>query len=162
MREKIESKKKLAEILGGLITFFLGFLLQTLLQADKIPENGRPAVIFSTALFFIGLLFYIATMYSYDRLLMPVRFWSEMGKYRDHRWLVRRPPSSATWILYQNMIRVWNLMFTPATISVIFGLLVLAIGVFQPDRPTTVILFVVVMVLLLLYHYIRPTLGTED
>lgn len=162
LREKIESKKKLAEILGGLMTFFLGFLLQTWLDTDKIARNGRTALAFSIVFFFTGLLLYLASMYSYDRLLMPVRFWSEVSKPLGHRWLVHRPPSSAAWILYQNMTRVWNWMFTPATISVLLGLLLLAIGVFQPGLPASVMLFAGLVILLIMYRRFRPTLGTED
>lgn len=44
-------------------------------------------------------------------------------------WLVARPPSPAHWVLYQNMLAVWNRQFTPATIAVLLGLLSLAYSV---------------------------------
>src|SRR6185503_1792000 len=60
-----------------------------------------------------------------DTLLIPVRFWGSRAPRtpdpdswkREHPspdWLIRRPPSSSAWVLYQNMMRIWNYTFIPA------------------------------------------------
>jgi phosphohistidine phosphatase SixA len=158
LKEKIESKKRLAEVLGGLIIAILGVLLGFLLDAEQLPWD----IMVSAGLFFAALALYLATAYAYDRLLMPTRFWAEKAEIKDRRWLVQRPPSSATWVLYQNMIRVWNWLFTPATWAVVLGLLVLAHAVFQPGWIVAVIVSLALLAFGWYYRRFRPTLGTED
>jgi hypothetical protein len=71
------------------------------------------------------------TVVSYDTLLMPRRFWSESPVGADKRpgWIVERPPSSASWILYQNMLHVWKRQFIPATYFLVAGLFLLCMAV---------------------------------
>jgi hypothetical protein len=71
------------------------------------------------------------TVVSYDALLMPRRFWGESPFGADKRpgWIVERPPSSASWILYQNMLHVWKRQFIPATYFLVTGLFLLCTAV---------------------------------
>jgi phosphohistidine phosphatase SixA len=165
LRDKIDSKMKLAGVLGGLITGILGLLLGSLLDPEKLSSLGcasRLDTYISAGLFLVALGLYLATMYAYDRLLMPTRFWAEKAARKDRRWLVQRPPSSATWVLYQNMIRVWNWLFTPATWAVIAGLLFLAHAVFHPDWIVVAGIVPLLLFFAWYYRHFRPTLGTED
>jgi len=91
---------------------------------------------------------------------MPIRFWGESAKKKDRTWLVKRPPSSANWILYQNMIRVWNLMFTPATLLVIAGLVLLSMGLLGPVAGTALVFCLILLAGY--YLHFRPSLGSED
>ncbi|MCL4298024.1 MAG: hypothetical protein KJ077_19935 [Anaerolineae bacterium] len=161
LRAKIDSKMKLAGILGGLITGTLGLGLGALLKGGS-QSTPDPVLIVSTVLFLIALALYLATVYAYDRLLMPTRFWAEQAAKKERRWLVQRPPSSATWILYQNMMRVWNWMFTPATYAVVAGLLFLAHAVVQFTPIIWGLVLFWVVVFAVYYRRLRPTLGTED
>jgi hypothetical protein len=114
-----------------------GPLLASLVDQDKMNYMGAQKWSFylSSGLFLAAVSMYLLTMYAYDRLLMPKRFWAEdlppedLG--RRPKWIVWRPPSSDSWILYQNMMRIWYCLFTPATYAVVIALLFLAYGVFS-------------------------------
>jgi phosphohistidine phosphatase SixA len=130
--DKIKAKMDVAKVLGALILPTLGILLGLLLDPKRrAAVEGVPLNI-ATGLLFAATGLYLATIYAYDRLLMPVRFWAESARTLDgarllkRRWLARRPPSSSLLVLHQNMIRVWNWIFTPATIAAVGGLALLA------------------------------------
>ncbi len=132
LKAKIRSKMDTAKVLSVFITAGFGFVIKAI--ADL--ENGAPSQAWgypiAAALFLAAIVLYLSSMYSYDSLLMPRRFWAE-GSPEAARarpsWIVARPPSPAHWVLYQNMLRIWNRQFTPATILVLLGLLVLAYSV---------------------------------
>jgi hypothetical protein len=127
LRDKIRAKMGIANLLSAFIAAGLGFLAANMADHDKIHwlSKQRPALIFSTLLLITALILYLTTMCSYDTLLMPIRFWGENPSQADDRppWIVKRPPSSASWILYQNMVHVWSCQFIPATCCLITGLL---------------------------------------
>jgi len=88
--DKIKSKMETAKLLGGLISLLLGALLGVLLDGKKLAAlaeitwagvSAKTAVGVSSALLFLATVLFLASYYSYDRLLMPARFWVE-----------RRPP----------------------------------------------------------------------
>jgi phosphohistidine phosphatase SixA len=165
LREKIDSKMKLAGILGGLIIGILTFLLKSLLDKEFLTNLdilGQWIFFVAAIFFFLALGLYLGTIYAYDRLMMPTRFWSERARIKEQKWLVQRPPGSDLWILYQNMVRIWYRLFTPATWAVVFGLLILAYDAF---RPNLVVALILVPVLGLFWLYLwssRPSLGTDD
>ena len=136
LREKIRSKMGVAQALSGFITLGLTFLLGTLADKNRVEFLGVQIVTIAAAalLLFLAIVLYLATMYAYDALLMPRRFWGESPQGTTHRppWIVARPPSSAQWILYQNMIRVWSRLFTPATGMVLLALFFAAYAVVSP------------------------------
>ena len=107
LRDKIRAKMGIANLLSAFIAAGLGFLAANMADHDKIHwlSKQRPALIFSTLLLIIALILYLTTMCSYGTPLMPIRFWGENPSQADVRppWIVKRPPSSASWILYQNM-----------------------------------------------------------
>lgn len=162
---KVDSKMKLAGILGGLIIAILTFLLKSLLDPDylsKLTDAAQIALFLSAGLFFVALGLYLGTMYSYDRLMMPIRYWAERSEWTERKWLIQRPPGSATWVLYQNMIRIWNWLFTPATWAVIAGLLILAFAVFQPNFIISLVIVCILLLSVVYYRNFRPVLGTDD
>ena len=64
---KIDSKMKLAGILGGLIIGILTFLLKSLLDPaylSKLTDSAQSALFSSAGLFFVALGLYLGTMYS--------------------------------------------------------------------------------------------------
>lgn len=77
---------RLAGILSGLITGILGLLLGSLLDPNKLSSLSRISrldMYVSAALFLITLGLYLATVYAYDRLLVPTRFWAEKTAKKD-------------------------------------------------------------------------------
>ena len=108
-------------------------------------------------------------MYAYDSLLMPTRFWGEKipndkERNKKRNWLPQRPPSSSIWILYKIMIRIWKKLFTPAAISVVFGIIFLYWSIFiEINSPLTIVSSVLLLPLfIIIYKLYRPKLGVED
>jgi hypothetical protein len=75
-------------------------------------------------------------------------------------------PSSAAWVLYQNMMHVWFYLFTPASWAVAIGLLFLGFAVFKPAGDFVYLFLAIVGIGLLTfwvyYHRFGPRIGSED
>ncbi|NUO09971.1 MAG: hypothetical protein HUU08_15075 [Candidatus Brocadia sp.] len=173
IKEKIKSKMEMSKFLSVFISTGLVFLLGSILDKDKVEYPGSYilALYASTGLLFMSIGLYLASMYAYDRLLMPTRFWADVPPLKKHgkrpAWLVWRPPSSSLWVLYQNMMRIWRYLFTPATYIALLGILFLAIAVFRPSQPVSIIgtVLAVLTGLILFWFYYRhfgPKIGSED
>jgi hypothetical protein len=74
-----------------------------------VPKTPFWAVVrgLSLASLAVAILLYLMTLFWYDRLLMPSRFWGILpsGKEDAVSKVLRRPPSSALWVLYQTRFR---------------------------------------------------------
>jgi len=164
LRDKIKSKMDIAKLLGGFMTLVLGGVVLAPGRLDELSRGGdRWAVYVAAIAFLIAIGLYLRTMYAYDTLLMPRRYWGEgaPGRHRP-RWLVRRPPSSAAWILYQNMLHVWTFLFTPATVAVAVGLLALAYAALDPGLLEGLIASLVLIAFSVYGLWRRPLLGSQD
>jgi len=171
LKDKIRGKMEGAKILGVFATAVLGFMLNALLDAKKLEpmRDWKFGVYAAAVAFFLAIVFYFASYYAYDRLLMPVRFWSEAAprhRNRQPAWLVIRPPSSATWVLYQNMMHIWHCLFTPAMALVYCGLVTLGFAVSRPHGIWLILAIVVTVALAIsfkpLYDRLGPRLGAQD
>ena len=172
-----------AKLLGGLISLLIAALLGVFLDQKKLEGLGaikwagvsaRAAVGVSAVLLFLALVLFVASYYSYDGLLMPSRFWVERrplprdGSWpkkvsrRRQQWLVRRPPSSAAWVLYANMMRVWQWLFTPATVCVGLALAVPAVVLMKPQWWVLLLILLPVALTFGWWGWFRPVLGSED
>ena len=183
IRDKIKSKMETAKLLGGLISLLIAALLGVFLDQKKLEGLGaikwagvsaRAAVGVSAVLLFLALVLFVASYYSYDGLLMPSRFWVESrppprdGSWpkkvsrRRQQWLVRRPPRSAAWVLYANMMRVWQWLFTPATVCVGLALAVPAVVLMKPQWWVLLLILLPVALTFGWWGWFRPVLGSED
>lgn len=172
VREKIRLKMDTAKLLTGALTLGLTVIFGVLFDKEQFNGLGdrRWAVQASAALLLAAAALYFATMYAYDGLLMPDRFWGERRPSspsrrfsRSDRWLVARPPSSTAWVLYQNMMRVWRNLFTSASLLVGAAIALLGYGALRL-RPWQA-LAVGVPGLLIVGFWVwwsRPILGSED
>jgi hypothetical protein len=94
LREKIRSKMDIAKLLGGFMTLVLGGVVLAPGRLGELSRGGhRWAVYVAAVSFLIAIGLYLRTMYAYDSLLMPTRFWAQSFGRRQPRWLVRRPPT---------------------------------------------------------------------
>ena len=164
LQTKIKSKMEVAKLLGGFMSLVLVAVLLAPGRLRELSEGGDGwAVAVAAVSFLLAIGLYLRTMYAYDTLLMPIRFWGDgpPGSRRP-RWLVRRPPSSAAWVLYQNMMHVWTFLFTPATVAVIVGLLALAYSAFEPTWGEGLVVGAVLVVVG--WYALRrgPVLGSQD
>jgi len=196
--DKVRGKMESAKLLSAVITLVLTALLGILLDADRwnklvgpktptraslagLSYDGHTAARIAFVMLLGALTLYLLTMYSYDRLLMPPRFWAEILSRRASRaerrteesrrwpwrttdaWLPRRPPSSAAWVVYRNMQRIWFCLFTPANLLVALALLILAGALLRLQGWTTWLcvagFFIAVAIWWL---WFRPVIGSED
>jgi broad specificity phosphatase PhoE len=170
LRAKIEAKIDIAKFLAGVLIFGLGVVLGALLDPKKLDalHVARPhsdvLLPLAGASFFLAIGMFLATLYAYDRLLMPSRFWSESPPTRRSRphWLVCRPPSSRTYVLYQNMIRIWQRLFLPATLFVMAGIGLLGYVALGLSWWQGLIAVAIALLASGWYFSSRPRLGTED
>lgn len=94
--------------------------------ASRPPTTAYWPVVrgLSLAALAVAVFLYLLTLFWYDRLLMPPRFWGarpRLGR-AAYSKVMRRPASSAVWVLYQNMQRTWRMIFTPATCAAATGI----------------------------------------
>jgi hypothetical protein len=182
VREKIRSKMETAKLLSAVITLVLTALLAVLLDAGRwralnqagaellgihaVRYGGQAAAKVAFVLLLAALGLFMATMYAYDRLLMPSRFWVERPQLsgRDPRgtWLPHRPPGSSAWVIFRNMQRVWFALFTPATLLVAAALVVLALPLLRLGWIGQLLLTSAAVAYVGLVHWFRPVLGSED
>lgn len=193
IREKVQSKLKSAELLASVLGLALTAVIALLLDRSRWQglamdgEEPRPPVTpfgqdwlsfeprtgvqVAVIMFIAALAMYLMTVYAYDSLRMPPEFWSEasLSKSSDsqrlrRRWLPRRPPSSSAWVLYRNMMRIWGLLFVPATALVLTGFVTLAVSLLDWGATAQAwILAAVLAIAMLVWRSLtRPVLGSED
>jgi len=128
LQKKIASKMDVAKVFGGVVTLAVGIVLNLLADSQKVAAlPHRAAAYFAAAALATALVLYVSTLYAYDSLLMPTRFWAtKVAKRRRRLSVVERQPSSANLVLQQNMINIWNRQFTVANLLVVAGLGLLA------------------------------------
>jgi hypothetical protein len=188
LADKVKGKMDSAKLLSAVITLALTALLGVLLDTNRwtglaapmaalagLSYNGQAAIKVAFALLLAALALYLLTMYYYDRLLMPTRFWAErpdrsgdgvwnrLGKSRGRRARVpQRPPSSSAWVVFRNMQRTWFWLFTPANILVGLALVVLAAALLRLDGWVWAVLAAFALFIGLWAWWFRPILGSED
>ena len=188
LRDKIKSKMDTAKMLGTFIVFLLGIVLGILSDEGKLQfltgydaftrtflgglcDMGIAArndfylytIVVSVVSLFLAAVLYLITMYAYDRLLMPTRFWAESRKARSPRWLPQRPPSSSLLVLQVNMMRIWKFLFTGANILVGLSLAGFSLVVMRADPlEYSVIVAFISLAIYLYYLWAKPRLGAED
>jgi phosphohistidine phosphatase SixA len=166
VREKIIRKMDTAKLLGSLLVLGLTVIFGVLFDENQLNGLGerRWAAQAAAGVLLLAAVLYLATMYQYDSLLMPQRFWGETSRRTNRsRWLVERPPSSAAFVLYQNMMRIWRNLFTVATALMIAATILLGYAALHVD--TWIVLLVGLPVGVVTsgwLYWSRPMLGSQD
>jgi len=195
--DKVRGKMESAKLLSAVITLVLAALLGVLLDSSRwnslaaanasvagMSYSAQAGTQVAFLLLLAALALYLVTMYSYDRLLMPTRFWAE-GPPRTHRtsafqggrlpstlqqladrrtrgWLPRRPPSSSAWVVLRNMQRTWFWLFTPANILVSVALAILAAPLLRLHGWMWAFTGLFALAVVVWAWWFRPVLGSED
>ena len=168
IKAKIKSKMDTAKVFGGFVTAVLTFVVGQ--YATTGPKTLYWAAVrgISLAALAVAILLYLMTLFWYDRLLMPQRFWGILrsGKEDAVSKVLRRPPSSPLWVLYQNMQRTWRLLFVPATYATAIGIVSFAVGRIEPSPATALVIFVASAAVITITAWwgwrSRPILGVRD
>ena len=170
LREKIASKMESAKLLGTFLTAVLLLAAQELVDVED-PPGWYPIVAGAgLTLLAAATAAYFVTVFLYDRLLMPIGFWgSEFDdgrRRRRPRGFVQRPPSPASWVLYQNMMRVWNHAFIPATAIGGLGTVTVVIALARPQglwwAGVAAAIVAVGLLTWAVWIVARPVLGVGD
>ncbi|RYP83259.1 hypothetical protein EKO23_19540 [Nocardioides guangzhouensis] len=170
VRAKVGRKMDVAKTLAGVVTLGLPLVLGVLFDSSQFDGLGdrRWAVQAGALCYLVAGALFLATMFYYDSLLMPERFWGETAagarkKQPQRRWLVERPPSSAAWVLYQNMMRIWRRLFTVGAVVAFLGSAFMAYGAIRVSLGTTMLVGVPGALLTAwLVNSSSPLLGSED
>lgn len=181
VRAKVKSKMTTAAALGTVIVGLTTFLLQNALQNEPSVWHWL-----SFAALGVSAALYFCSLFLYDGLQMPSRFWASvpppgakpeerrrrvLTRLRCGKPSVRRPPSSTARVLQTNMMQIWTWIFTPATILAGIGVALLAIGATSNGRDDVlnVQLWHVLVAIAGLGAFVsvwvawqRPNLGTSD
>jgi hypothetical protein len=180
LRGKIKSKMDTAKVLGTFLTALVTFTATQVLARDNVSSASAVLVVTGLALLAIATILYFVTLFLYDELLMPTRFWPtrlpEVKKSKrfwpaslletrnskaDH---VLRPPG--VWVLYESMLRVWNCAFVPATFFAGAGVALLTLALADPAHWWWLIGAVVIVIVIGTGHYFyrlaEPHLGVND
>ena len=167
LQAKIRSKMDSAKLLGAFLTALLVFAAKALADAEETPVWYPWVGGLGLLLLALATAAYFVTMFRYDELLTPVRFWPSSRPSEElPRGFVARPPSSAAWVLYQNMIRVWFNAFIPATLLGAGGAIAITVALAQPGRfwwlAVALSIAAVLVVTSLVWRKAKPTLGVSD
>lgn len=134
--------------------------------ADQYAATGLAIAVL---LLVVAAGLFFVTVFAYDKLLMPPELWAD-GRPRaatGRRNVAVRPPSGAGWVLFQEMQRVWRLLFTPAVVLLLAGLLLQAGVLLGPTLDWSggaVWLGLAVVMIIPAIAWTRgwPRLGSED
>jgi hypothetical protein len=179
IRTKIKSKMNTAGALGAVIVGLTTFLLQNSLQKEPTVWQW---LAFAALAMSAGL--YFASLFLYDTLQMPPRFWSSrfpsrprdkgalravLTRLHHGRPSVARPPTSTARVLQASMVQVWVWIFTPATVLAGVGVACLALGASTDSDPVGLHLWQVLSAIVVLaavagtwVAWQRPNLGASD
>ena len=179
IRTKIKSKMNTAGALGAVIVGLTVFLLQNSVQKEPTLWQW---LAFAALAASAGL--YFATLFLYDTLQMPPRFWSSRSpsrpqnegglhaisaRLRHGHPSVARPPSSTARVLQASMVQVWVWIFTPATVLAGVGVACLALGASADSHPVGLrpwqVLSAIVVLAAVAGTWVawqRPNLGASD
>jgi hypothetical protein len=146
LHQKIKSKMDVAKLLGTFLTGLLGGVLaivgdpaklKSLAQVDDATcihsiicvgfgsGSYKLALLAAVISLLVAIILYFATVYAYDRLLMPGAFWvSEFN----------------SGILYSKMIEAWNRLFNRATIFLGIGLALMVVALLRLGVVETILL----------------------
>lgn len=193
VKGKMESAKLLSAVIMLAITALLGVLLDESRWAALgtpnaslagVSYSARAAVQVGFVLLLAALALYLLSMYSYDRILMPPRFWSEGPDHTQetgsgdsrHRpvirrlvqrrtrgsWLPRGPPSSSAWVVFRNMQRIWFWLFTPANVLAGLAFAIFGSALLRVHGWAWLPVGLFALALGAWSWWFRPVLGSED
>ena len=154
---------------GAFVTALVAFAVTAILQ---VSPSGIPDLLawIGTGMLSLAVIAYFATLFHYDSLLMPISMWSSTAP-SGHRaraiGILARPPSSAAWVLFQNMQLIWLRGFTVACAFATLGGVLVALGVSEPSGwrgwlLATVLVIATVVLGATIWRRNRPALGVND
>jgi phosphohistidine phosphatase SixA len=187
LQDKLKSKYDVAKFFLGAFVVNTGVLLNKDMFSSQASAVDLALAGLGVFCALVALGFTAATLFSYDRLLMPTEFWME-GKLNpkpDRLWRsakrgrLLRPPSQAHLVIFYEMLHAWTWFFVPAVTfafaSIAFFVLSLAnraasnpatamrlVPLTWPVTTMALLCAAAFAVGLVTYVVGRPKLGTPD
>jgi phosphohistidine phosphatase SixA len=171
LQAKIKSKMDIAKVLGTFFTALVTFAATQLLDREDASTRSMWLAVAGLGLLATATVLYFVTLFFYDELLMPQRFWpSTLPKSRTAKTPrsrhVLRPPGPDLWVLYENMLRVWTWAFIPATLLAGAGITALTLALADPSGwwwlAAAASILTVASISIVFRHQARPRLGVDD
>lgn len=171
LQPKIQSKMQTSALLAGFTSTVFGVVLT---ESDywnfstvgmswrSVWQDWESAtvVVGLVCLGFSTLLF-VASIYMYDRLAMPPRYWAptEGTSCRQDWWPSFRRDREVHGLLYAYMIWTWRFVFSVAVVMAMLGFIALVLhrGVW----PVTVLHLVAILAAFSYYMAFKPKLGVD-
>jgi phosphohistidine phosphatase SixA len=170
LTEKLSAKMSVSATLAGL----------TITAAAILLEGGSVTVWRTAALLLLtaGVALLVASLYIYDRLLMPEAFWSAAESGRSLKLIGRksfRDDRNANGVLYAEMVWTWRYIFSPGLFFAALGYLAM-LGDLQGRLPAAVcstlplvlcnraalVVGTAIVIMTTVYYYLaRPRLGVD-
>ncbi len=134
LKDKIKSKYDVAKFFLGAFVVNTGVLFSSVIW-DLSDWIAFTFAIGGLVLALVAIALTVATLLSYDALLMPPEFWTDLSadpkgeqRARPKKWSVLRPPSQAHVVLFYEMVHVWNSFFLPALYVALTSIAAIMIG----------------------------------
>jgi phosphohistidine phosphatase SixA len=169
---KIQSKMQTSALLAGFTSTAFGVVLTqsdywTSLDATVNSPSGwqswrAAAIIVGLLCLALSTLLFVVSIYMYDRLAMPERFWepvAEEARPRQNWWRSFRRDHARCSLLYAYMIWVWRYVFSVAVGMAMVGFLALVL--YRGVWPITLLYVVCSSVVIAYYLLFRPELGVD-
>jgi phosphohistidine phosphatase SixA len=172
LHDKIQSKMQTSALLAGFTSTVFGVVLT---QSDywtiwggrgswPTGADAWKAAAVAACLFFLALatLLFVVSIYMYDRLAMPRRYWDAPAD--------DRPPAQDLWrsfrrnrvrhgLLYAYMVWVWRSVFSVAVAMAMFGFLALVL--YRGVWSIAVLYVLATSAVVTYYLRFRPELGVD-
>jgi phosphohistidine phosphatase SixA len=175
---KIRSKVETSTFLAGFTFAVLVVLLTEPEYWTKLaPGRGWPSGVegwqasaVAAALFFLTLaaLLFVVSVYMYDRLSMPQRYWDDRDD-RDDRGERGEPPQTS-WPgfskdrarhgqLFAYMVWIWRFVFSAGVLAVMLGFFILVLH--RGKWPIAALCLAAIIGAIVYYRAFRPELGVD-
>jgi hypothetical protein len=151
LRDKIKSKMEVAKFFSGFLAILLGLSfkdLKNLLERSSSENELVFSLVWFGVIFVLGsLTCSVATLFAYDRLLMPKAFWQGKAPNAHDTITWKRKNSSSKdssskmmnkygafgnfdKILHARMAAAWRYLFIPGVLFFFIGVIMLLMGLF--------------------------------
>lgn len=169
---KIRSKVEVSTLLAGFTVTALVVLLtepeywKPLAPGKAWPVGveGWQAAAVAAALFCLTLaaLLFVVSVYMYDRLSMPQRYWDDPGRKggpRQDRWSGFHTDRARHGLLFAYMIWIWRFVFSAAVVAVMLGFFMLVLH--RGMWPIAALCAAAIVGAIAYYYLFRPDLGVD-
>jgi phosphohistidine phosphatase SixA len=169
---KIQSKVQTSALLAGFSSTVFGVVLTqsdywtTWSDAASWPSGTQAwkAALVTMALVCLALatLLFVVSIYMYDRLAMPQRYWEAIDEEkppRQERWRSFRRDRLRCGLLYAYMVWVWRFVFSVAVATAMLGFL--ALVMYRGVWPVAVLYLFALAAAVTYYFLFRPELGVD-